>query len=303
MERICIKGNTWCLTGRQMIPYYQVDDNHCILIDPGKESDREPIAKALEEAGLTPIGILLTHMHYDHHVNTGYFKEKYGIPAAMPRGEAEICRNQATLKNHLFCFTPGLIATTPRLYELVCPIEQPIEMEETVCVFQGVEFGVFHAPGHSPDHVCYITPDNVAIVGDAILCGQDLQLADVPFCFGLALDIETKERLKGLHCERYIVAHNGIVESADWQSVLEKNILRVKGQADYMCSLITEETTLDGCYEIINQALGQAGGHPIRNNHLERYLRPYLEYLVDTGKLIWVTGCGAPTVAPSECRP
>lgn len=43
-------------------------------------------------------------------------------------------------------------------------------------------------------------------------------------------------------------------------------------------------------------------GHPARGLHLERYIRPYLEYLVDRGDLTLIEQNGAPAVAPKEAR-
>ena len=40
-------------------------------------------------------------------------------------------------------------------------------------------------------------------------------------------------------------------------------------------------------------------GHPIRAQHLERYIRPYLEYLVDTGAIELIDINGAPAVQPA----
>ena len=140
MERIHVKGNTYCLKGKQLIPYYVVEEGKCVLFDTGRGTERQAIEDALAEAGLTPVGMILTHMHYDHNENTRYFKERYGIPAAMPRGEAEIIRNEASLKNHLFCFTSGLIRETERLQNLLCPIDRPIEWEENRLDFAGTTF-------------------------------------------------------------------------------------------------------------------------------------------------------------------
>lgn len=293
-----VKGNTWCLQGRQLIPYYQIDEKRCILLDSGRENEREEIEAALSEAKLTPVGIVLTHMHYDHHENTKYFRQKYHIPAAMPRTEAEICRNEATLKNHLFCFSPGLIAETKRLQNLICPIERPIEIEETELDFQGVKFGIVHSPGHSPDHICIVTPDHVCYLGDAIMAGKDLERSQIPFVFGVELDLETKKRLLKLNCDRYIVAHIGLLDSIG--TVVEENISLLLQQIELMRSLITKPMNMCECYEAMNQKLNQADVHPVWNLHLERYLRPYLEYLVDAKQVRLVIGKGSPTLAPLE---
>ena len=41
-------------------------------------------------------------------------------------------------------------------------------------------------------------------------------------------------------------------------------------------------------------------GHPLRAQHLERYIRPYLEYLTDRGDLVLIDIDGAPAVAPAS---
>lgn len=300
MERIHVLGNTWCLNGRQLIPYYQVDAHTCILLDGGRVSEREAIAAALEEAGLRPVGIILTHMHFDHHENTGWLKARYGMPAAMPRGEADICRNPVTLKNHLFNFTPGVIANTQRLQDILCPIEYPFEAEVGTLSFQGVSFGIIPTPGHAPDHIAVVTPDGVCYVGDALLCGDSLTENTTPFVFGLALDLATKNRLLALDYPRYIFAHKGVLEREEYPAVVQANIDQLLRRTEMIRALVTEPMTYCRCYEVINHALGQLEIHPVWNLQMERYLRPYLEYLVDTEQLKLVMGNGAPTLAPGD---
>ena len=66
MKLTQVKGNTWVLEGFELIPLYKVDEGHCILLDTGLAQEREELEQALEEAGLTPVGILCSHAHVDH---------------------------------------------------------------------------------------------------------------------------------------------------------------------------------------------------------------------------------------------
>lgn len=99
-----VKGNTWALQGSQLVGLYQVDDKHCILLDPGGRKQLAEVEAAMQELGVSPVGVICTHMHYDHHENTMYVQKKYGAKACLPQGEADIIRNERSLKNHLFCF-------------------------------------------------------------------------------------------------------------------------------------------------------------------------------------------------------
>jgi len=62
-----VKGNTFALEDSQCIGLYQIDDRTCILLDPASKKYLNPIETILQERNLTPVGILCTHMHYDHH--------------------------------------------------------------------------------------------------------------------------------------------------------------------------------------------------------------------------------------------
>ena len=109
MKRIHVKGNTWVLEGPQLVGLYQIDESTCLLLDPGSTKLQGEIEAALAQAGLTPVGVLCTHMHYDHHETTRYFRETYGAKTCLPQLEADIVRSEESLKNHLFNFTMGMI--------------------------------------------------------------------------------------------------------------------------------------------------------------------------------------------------
>ena len=165
MKLTNVKGKTWVLDGPQLVGVYQLDDTRCLLLDPGSWKLIAPIETALKEAGWTPVGVACTHMHYDHHESSRYFQETYGAAVCLPQLEADIVRNEESLKNHLFNFTMGMIRTIPRLQHLVCPVDRVIGLDEDTVELCGAELKVVRTPGHSPDHVCFITPDNVCFAG------------------------------------------------------------------------------------------------------------------------------------------
>ena len=102
MKLTNVKGKTWVLDGPQLVGVYQLDDTRCLLLDPGSWKLIAPIETALKEVGWTPVGVACTHMHYDHHESARYFQETYGAAVCLPQLEADIVRNEESLKNHLF---------------------------------------------------------------------------------------------------------------------------------------------------------------------------------------------------------
>ena len=169
MELKQISGNTWCLSGHQIIPLYRTDSSHCILMDTGPYALREELERDLARYGLTPIGLLCTHTHFDHFGNTRYLSERFNCPVALPLGEAEICRTLASVKSHLYVYSAGQVASDPERSQIPCLVDHVIRPEETDTLFRGVRFRVLHTPGHAMDHAAYITPDNVCYIGDALM--------------------------------------------------------------------------------------------------------------------------------------
>lgn len=254
MKRIHVKGNTWVLEGPQLVGLYQIDESTCLLLDPGSTKLQGEIEAALSQAGLTPVGVLCTHMHYDHHESTRYFRETYGAQTCLPQLEADIVRSEESLKNHLFNFTMGMIRTIPRLQNLVCPVDRVIAFGETELVFCGVPLQVVRTPGHAPDHVCFITPDNVCFAGDVLMTEDVLAGAMVPFVFDMADDLKSKEIVAGLSCDAYIFCHKGI-RYGSVAELAQMNIRHIQGQLAACGALVTEPMTYSQFYAAVVTAM------------------------------------------------
>lgn len=58
--------------------YILYQDNKCLIIDPGDEENN--IIKKIDKLGLKPVGILLTHNHFDHAMYADSLSNLYKIP-------------------------------------------------------------------------------------------------------------------------------------------------------------------------------------------------------------------------------
>lgn len=192
-----------------------------------------------------------------------------------------------------------MIRTTPRLQNLIGTVDTVIGASEEEVTLCGVTFGVLHTPGHSPDHICIVTPDNVCFVGDAFMTEDVLETAMLPFAFTLRDDLESKERLKATNCDAYMLCHNGIVYGSA-AKLIEKNILRIQEQLAACQALITRPMTYSECHQVITRAFKLSVGHPLRALYLERYIRPYLDALADSGAVSLIELDGAAALCPKE---
>ena len=117
----------------------------------------------------------------------------------------------------------------------------------------------------------------------------------------MADDLASKERMAALSCDAYIFCHKGVVYGSV-RDLAEKNRRHILGQLAACRDLVTGPMTYSGFYAAVVTQMNLSVGHPIRAQHLERYIRPYLEYLVDTGELELIELNGAPAVQPGKGR-
>lgn len=282
MELKQISGNTWCLSGHQIIPLYRTDSSHCILMDTGPYALREELERDLARYGLTPIGLLCTHTHFDHFGNTRYLSEKFNCPVALPLGEAEICRTLASVKSHLYVYSAGQVASDPERSQIPCLVDHVIRPEETDTLFRGVRFRVLHTPGHAMDHAAYITPDNVCYIGDALMCGHTLHTSRLPYAFNFQQSLDTIRSLKGLDCQAMAVAHCGVLYEG-FDALVEENLQVMERQLAEVRALVDRPMSSDEICGAVCRRMGVVVSTVKKAQNLERFLRPYMEYLVDSG--------------------
>ena len=282
MEIRTIRGSTAYLDGPQLIGLYITDESHCILLDCGPAALREEIESTLAEAGLTPIGVIATHAHFDHFGNAAYFQQKYGIPVAISFGEAELCRTFPAIKSHLFVYSAGEILTDPMLNGIPCDVDRVIMPYESHILLCGVRFGVLRTPGHSPEHSSIITPDRVCYCGDALMCGPHLENAKLPYSYNLRQSLESIELFRDLPCDYILAAHKGVIE-APFDLLVDGNLRAMERQLRTVAGIIDRQMSLEEIFTAVRDTMRIRVDTPRKAENLERFLRPYLECLVDDG--------------------
>ena len=297
MELTQVKGNTWVIEANQLIPLYKLDDTRCILLDTGLLEEREELENTLLEAGLTPVGILCSHAHVDHCANNGYFQEKYGTKVALTAPEAGMCSSLLTLKCYFLTLSPGTVAR-----ESACMIHTPdvsIPMSDGLFDFCGASFRVIHTPGHSAGHICALTPDNVCYTADALL-SRELLTAKLPYSLSHQLAMASREKLRGLDCDAYIMAHRGVCGPGEIESFIDANQALVLRRAGEILDLIDRPMTASQIVEAVCVLHRLLTHKPRRSLRFERNVRFFLEYLVDTGALTEVCQNGVTYYVPGE---
>ncbi len=155
-----------------------------VVVDPG--GDVDAIRGVLEEHGIEPVAIWITHGHLDHAGGAMELKEALGVDIVGPHeADAPLLAN---LENQAQRF--GMPAGSVRN----CTPDRFLGEGETVS-FGGHVFEVLHCPGHAPGHVVYFNrAARFAHVGDVLFSGS-VGRTDLPGGDHAALIRSIREKL------------------------------------------------------------------------------------------------------------
>lgn len=281
MELRQIKGDTWCLEGAELIPLVRLPGDRCVLLDSGHAYEAPALTAALEGAGLTPLGVFCSHAHVDHAGNNSYLRKRYGARICLPLGEAALSASLTMYKAVYNAFTPRSLEA--RNGHLLGPADETVGTRDGVMEFCSVPFQVVHTPGHTPDHICTVTPDGVLYVADALMAGQVLESAKLPYHALHEEARQSMEKLRHTPCALCAVAHQGVTE--DLPGLVDANLAALDRLSEDLLSLAAEPVSMD------QLCLAYYHKKQLLTTHVEKaalYARnvdAMAEYLVDMGRM------------------
>jgi glyoxylase-like metal-dependent hydrolase (beta-lactamase superfamily II) len=132
----------------------------CLVIDPGL--DAAPLVQFLEQEGLEPKMIVLTHGHVDHVAGVEMLRERWpAVQVGIHRLDASMltdpARNLSMLAGTMTSARPAQI-----LFD-----------GDGIVQLAGMEFQLLHTPGHTPGGIClYAQKEGVVFVGDTLFAGS-----------------------------------------------------------------------------------------------------------------------------------
>jgi glyoxylase-like metal-dependent hydrolase (beta-lactamase superfamily II) len=136
----------------------------CVIIDPGCyfAEEREQLVRFIDEKGLSPQAVLLTHAHLDHIFGCDYISKHYGIDVYMH--EKDIFTLDLAERSATTYGIPGVVRPeTPN---------KLLQGNETL-KFGEMEFDVLFTPGHCVGHVVYVNrAEDFVINGDVLFAGS-----------------------------------------------------------------------------------------------------------------------------------
>ncbi len=139
------------------------DEGNCWIIDPGcsNRDEQSQLVQFIENNGLTPQKLLLTHAHIDHILGCSFVYDSYGLLPLMHPGELE------TLRSGVFVAKMYGVPYTP------CKEPEVFLREGDILDLDGNEWLCLFTPGHSPASLCFFSNnDRILIAGDVLFEGS-----------------------------------------------------------------------------------------------------------------------------------
>jgi hydroxyacylglutathione hydrolase len=130
--------------------------DRALLIDPGDEAPK--LQAAMDELGVEPEAILLTHTHFDHIGAVAPLARATGAPVYCPREELPVLADPSAFFGAMFGPVEGWEA------EHALDGGQRLQLA-------GFDVDVVATPGHSPGHVTFVI-DGALFSGDVLFQGS-----------------------------------------------------------------------------------------------------------------------------------
>jgi glyoxylase-like metal-dependent hydrolase (beta-lactamase superfamily II) len=122
----------------------------------------EGITDWLGEQQIKPIALVLTHQHFDHVLDAQRIKDEHGCPiyAFAPYSK------DLTLESLLPAAASMGFGVMPYV------VDHLLEGQASMSL-AGIEWQIFHIPGHSPDSLCFHSAEHeVVFAGDVLFAGS-----------------------------------------------------------------------------------------------------------------------------------
>lgn len=172
---------------------HHIETRNSVIIDPG--GNEALITDTLNQKGLTPVGILLTHGHLDHIMAVAGLRNSFALPVYAHTDEK------------------GLLEAAPAQAQMfgLPPFEAPVIdhwfNDGDRLILEEFGFEVIHTPGHSPGGCCFLCDEGL-FAGDTLF-ESSIGRSDLPGGNHEELINSIKTRLLVMSDERAVYPGHG----------------------------------------------------------------------------------------------
>ena len=139
--------------------------SECIIVDPGMPDVSAEIEMIIEEEGLKPVAVLLTHGHLDHTFSVIPLADGYGIPAFIHSEDRKALLHPEQLLSKEFASS-----LADQKWSEPNEVQELKNNQKLEAV--GLDITAIHAPGHTAGSLMFSVNDEVLISGDVLFAGS-----------------------------------------------------------------------------------------------------------------------------------
>ncbi|KAB3528848.1 MBL fold metallo-hydrolase [Alkaliphilus serpentinus] len=134
---------------------YDEDTLEALVIDPG--DDQKTLTKGINRNSLKPIGIIVTHCHFDHIGGAEGLKKIFNIPIMAHKKEVEGLMD------------PQINYSAQMRREDISLKVDTMVTDGSIIRVGGLKLEVIHTPGHTPGGICLKESNsNIVFTGDTV---------------------------------------------------------------------------------------------------------------------------------------
>lgn len=251
-----ISGHSYYFPSQVAIGGYKVG-NQLLLIDTG--NDDSSIRKAIRDfENIDVVGIFNTHSHADHCGGNAYLQKQYNAPVYCPRLEHAFVEEPILEPTYLYGAYPVETLKNKFLMAKPSKVTHIIDSESLLSVSFEDEVHTFtpiSLKGHSPNQYGFVTPDDIAYLGDALISTEMVTKHPLIFTYHVAEHYKSLERLKNLSAKGFVIAHGGYFDQID--DLIDSNIQALNSTQNHLLNALEKSPrTFDQLHEILYNIYG-----------------------------------------------
>ncbi|MDY3375314.1 MAG: MBL fold metallo-hydrolase [Terrisporobacter othiniensis] len=260
MKLINIKGDTYYIKGGTNTGVIRLDNNNCLIIDPGRYGIKQrKMIELLKENNMVIKYIINTHEHGDHYEGSSNLKKLNNNIQILSSSEAKIFIDNP---NKFADYTVGGKAN--KFLKFKESSEESHEtkvddiIEEGKIVLNNRKFEIIKLSGHTEGSIGILTDDKILFVGDLFVGSQMLKKFDLLLLYDVKEYLNSVNKIKDIDFEYMVLGHDKeIYSKIDSQGIINNHISAVNNYVNQVKDLLKSPITIDNILKniIINNNL------------------------------------------------
>ena len=260
MKLINIKGDTYYIKGGTNTGVIRLDNNNCLIIDPGRYGIKQrKMIELLKENNMVIKYIINTHEHGDHYEGSSNLKKLNNNIQILSSSEAKIfIDNPNKFANYTVGGKANKFLKFKESSEESHATKVDDIIEEGKIVLNNRKFEIIKLSGHTEGSIGILTDDKILFVGDLFVGSQMLKKFDLLLLYDVKEYLNSVNKIKDIDFEYMVLGHDKeIYSKIDSQGIINNHISAVNNYVNQVKDLLKSPITIDNILKniIINNNL------------------------------------------------